>query len=607
MISNSLFLNMLNAPVRSLRGRVEVYKGSTLTLICGCHDSLREFTVERLGAGKFFGYGVCHKINVKLIDRERQISITTENSLEVEFGIDTSYIYPFPRFFVTDVYRDENTNELSITGYDGLYKASNYTYSQLQLNQAYTIGDIAQACGTLLGLPVDTGSISAFNTMFDTGANFDGTESIREVLDAIAEATQTIYYINWDWVLTFKRLSNSAAVALEIDKAKYFSLDSGENRRLGKIAHTTELGDNVSASTSASGSTQYVRENPFWELRNDIGTLISNALAAVGGLTINQFSCDWRGNFLLEIGDRISLTNKDNSKVYSFLLNDTLTFDGSLKQVTEWEFANNDSETESNPVTLGEALKQTYARVDKANKEIELVASEVTENSSNIGKLQVTTANLTASVSNVEEKVDSNTSAITTINSNVAKLELAADNISASVSSIEKNVEDNRQAIDNNADYIASINSNVAELELAAESITASVTRLETNTDSANEAINEEIQAIKQSVETKVTAADVQLQIATELTNGVDKVTTSTGFTFNEDGLTVSKTGSEMTTTITEDGMVVYRDNTEVLTANNLGVDAVNLNATTYLIIGGNSRFETFGSSRTGCFWIGGN
>ena len=63
-----------------------------------------------------------------------------------------------------------------------------------------------------------------------------------------------------------------------------------------------------------------------------------------------------------------------------------------------------------------------------------------------------------------------------------------------------------------------------------------------------------------------------------------------------------------MSTQITDDGMKVFRSNTAVLTANNVGVDAVNLHATTYLIIGNNSRFEDWekdGQARTACFWIG--
>ena len=65
-----------------------------------------------------------------------------------------------------------------------------------------------------------------------------------------------------------------------------------------------------------------------------------------------------------------------------------------------------------------------------------------------------------------------------------------------------------------------------------------------------------------------------------------------------------------MITQITEDGMTIYRkiegELTEMLVANNIGVEAKNLQATTYLINGKNSRFEDYNGNRTGCFWIGG-
>ena len=534
---------MMNSPVRYLRARVEVFEGDTLALICGCHDSLKEFTIERTGESKFFGYGVCHKLNVKLIDRNREIDISTANNLEVEFGINTDYLYPFPNFYVSEVHRDELTNELSITAYDVLYQATKHNVSELNIVAPYTIGQFVNACAALLGVPVALNGYEEFNTPFLEGANFSGTETIREALNAAAEATQTIYYINWDWQLTFKRLSNSETASLTIGKEKYFSLDSGTNRRLAKITSATELEDNVSASITATGTTQYVRNNPFWTLRDDIGTLLDNAINAVGGLTINQFTCEWRGNPLLEIGDKLKFITKDDSAVYSYLLSDTLTFDGSLKQETEWSYEDNEEETAENPSSIGDALKQTYARVDKANKQITLLASDTKENT---------------------EAINSNTDSINTVTENIAQLQISADNIAASV------------------------------------------TNLETTTTTNAETLNEELQTIKKSVETKMSAEDVQITISTELANGVDKVTTSTGFTFNEEGLTVSKSGTEMATTITEDGMKVYRDDEELLVANHNGVDAVNLHATTYLIIGNNSRIETYGEGRTGCFWIGG-
>ena len=53
--------------------------------------------------------------------------------------------------------------------------------------------------------------------------------------------------------------------------------------------------------------------------------------------------------------------------------------------------------------------------------------------------------------------------------------------------------------------------------------------------------------------------------------------------------------------------MRVSKGGQVVLTGDNNGVEALNLHATTYLIIGNNSRFEDYDNgSRTGCFWIGG-
>ena len=136
-----------------------------------------------------------------------------------------------------------------------------------------------------------------------------------------------------------------------------------------KIVSATELGDNVSAETTQTGTTQYVRNNPFWELRDDIQTILDYAISAIGNLTINQFNCEWRGNAALEIGDKISLTTKDNNLVYAYVIDDVITYKGGLEEKTQWDYKE-DEQTEANPVTLGDKLKQTFAKVDKANKEI---------------------------------------------------------------------------------------------------------------------------------------------------------------------------------------------------------------------------------------------
>lgn len=154
---------------------------------------------------------------------------------------------------------------------------------------------------------------------------------------------------------------------------------------MASIAATTELGNNVSAATAQSGTTQYVKDNPFGDLRNDVDTIVNYGISTVGGLTINEFECSWRGNPALEIGDKISITTKDNRTVTAFLLDDTLTYDGGLSQKTQWTYEETD-ETETNSVNLGDRLRQAYAKVDKQEKRITLLASNVSSQTEAIKK-----------------------------------------------------------------------------------------------------------------------------------------------------------------------------------------------------------------------------
>lgn len=535
-VSNK-YANANNASVRRFKAKVEVYANNALAFTYTQNDALKSISIERLGAdSKFFGFGISTKMNIHLRDVLREINISTANTLKIHIGIveagDTVEYLSFPVIHVTEVNRDENTNELSITGYDVLEYSKGRTVSELNLTAPYTIGTFIAACGNLLG--VNTSFTSELSNVIEInypdGANFEGTENIRDALTSAAEAIQAIYYIDGYNQLTVKRLSKNGDPVKTISRDDYITLDSGNNRRLQTICHATELGDNVSASTTQIGTTQYVRDNPFWELRDDIATLVNDALEAVGDMTINQFECNWRGCLALEPGDKIKLITKDNKSVISYVLNDTLTYNGGLTQKTQWNYTESEN-TESNATSLGEVLKQTYARVDKANKQIELLAGEVDANNNAISSIMVNT-----------------------------------------------------------------------------DSILSSVQRVETATQESLDSIHKDVNTLTSKVEAQLTAEDVKLEIKSELANGVDKVETNTGFTFNDEGLTISKTGSEMTTQITEDGMTVNRDNEEMLTANNEGVIAVNLHAKTYLIIGGTSRFEDYqrdGETRTGCFWIG--
>lgn len=538
IVSNN-YKTAIDAKTRRLKAKVELYEGSSLVQTFTQNDDLKSITIERTGEdSKFFGFGVSHKVNIKLRDINRIINISTANAFKIYLGVEINgtveYVF-FPKMHVTEVNRAENTNELSITAYDMLNASKTAYLNDLILETPYTIKDVANSVAGALGasgLITINEDETLFNLEYPDGANFEGTETLQEVLKAIAEATTSIYYIDANDNLVFKRLDKDGAIVKEINKNNYITLSSKTNKRLQTICNATELGDNVSASISEIGSTQYIRDNAFYELRDDIATILEDAIEENGGLSINQYECAFRGDMALEIGDKIGLTTKDNKQVETYLLNDTLTYDGSLSQKSFWNYEET-GETESNPSSLGEVLKQTYARVDKANKTVEIVASEIAANKDAIAALQINT-----------------------------------------------------------------------------ESINASVSKVQKETNEALENVNNNMNVLTSKVEATMTAEDVNILIKNELDNGVEKVETATGFKFDETGLNISKTGSEMTTRIDEDGMTIKRDSEDVLIADHEGVTAYNLHAKTYLIIGESSRFEDYendeGETRTGCFWIGG-
>ena len=702
MISSTADYKTANfASVRQVKAKVELYNGSALATTYTDTDKIISIEIQRVGEdGKFFGFGICQRLNLHLVDKERALSISTANTLKVSLGVklaDGTVEYKgFPTFEVSEVHRDEKTNELSITAYDALYRASSHTVEELGMEAPYTVKDFCEASSALLGVSVS--GVGNFLLSYPNGANFEGTEAIRTALDMVAEATQTIYYMNSENLLCFKALDRDGKAVFTIDKAKYIELKTSGARRLQTICNTTELGDSVSEGTTIIGSTQYVRDNAFWELREDIATLVHNAVEAIGNISIEMLECKWRGDVSLEVGDKLQFITKDNKAVNTYLLNDTISYDGALSEKTIWKYSDNESETASNPTSIGDALKQTYARVDKQNREITLLASEVKTQKEAIKKtvkqvdveyyLSTSSSIPTGGTWNTEaptweenkymwsrQKITYTDGTYVVRNATCiagAKGEDGKDGtngkpgrgvtsitteyyISASDTELTGGAWSNTQPTWEEGKYIwtrskivynnpasteyttavcdatwkeinaiqgeqKTIITNVAELKVAKDNIVASVSEIaETQNDLSstvadiqngvaeqNKSNAQQFETLTKKVDASMTSEQVKIAISTELAKGTDKVSTSTGFTFDDEGLTISKSDSEIGTNINEDGMKITKSGKEVLTADNTGVKARNLHATTYLIIGTNSRFEDYGSNRTGCFWIGG-
>jgi len=91
------------------------------------------------------------------------------------------------------------------------------------------------------------------------------------------------------------------------------------------------------------------------------------------------------------------------------------------------------------------------------------------------------------------------------------------------------------------------------------------------------------------------TRADtLRYDVNTIQTDGVNTVVTSTGYTFDKDGLNITKAGEELSALVDNTGIFVDRTGVEMLGADNTGVRAENVAVRTYLTIGDHCRMENY-------------
>ncbi len=142
---------------------------------------------------------------------------------------------------------------------------------------------------------------------------------------------------------------------------------------------------------------------------------------------------------------------------------------------------------------------------------------------------------------------------------------------------------------------------NHSSLAVTVEGIAAEVSRQQTS----------EGNILQQLSQLQQTAGEVTLTVQSLQENGVNKVQTEMGYTFDDRGLQISRADDDISNLLDHSGMYVKSNQDTVLQANNDGVQAINITVRNYLTVGKHARFETYNdgsntSKRTACFFTGG-
>lgn len=183
------------------------------------------------------------------------------------------------------------------------------------------------------------------------------------------------------------------------------------------------------------------------------------------------------------------------------------------------------------------------------------------------------------------------------------------DALAERVSNMETTVEQNTELISLKAektdvDYIQS-RVDVAESEITSTKATAEAAQVSAESNS------KDVKSIRESMSSlQVQSDNVNIKVENIIQNGVDRVKTSMGYTFDDEGLNIDKEGEALSSTITHEGFYVDRTDINVLTANSDGVNALNIKVRQYLVVGDHLRIENYNNGtddkRTAFFWLPG-
>ncbi len=366
-----------------------------------------QYYISNLG---FVGAATAKKVEINLLETDEDLNLENQE-IEVKIGADyngNTYYINYGKFIVNKPpENDETSGTIRVVAYDYMIKFNKpyidrviYPCSLLTLLQ-----DICNQAGVILG------NTNFANKDFIVENNqFEGN-TLREVLQQIAkcafswarigqdnklyldfnvvpETTETIT-INDYKVNAFKKANEYYGPVNQVTYAD--SYIEGQEERVKDQKSIDEYGlkelviyDNLFAYTAEKRST------------------LIQAGTKLFGLTYMPISeLELIGLAYLDCRDAIAVETLAEETFTSRVFSHQIRYNGTLHDSIVTEGSSDNEETYKNTATTVFQNQQTQIKVDKANKTIQLLAGEVTEQNNKIAQLEITTDQIETQVSNM--------------------------------------------------------------------------------------------------------------------------------------------------------------------------------------------------------------
>lgn len=275
---------------------------------------------------------------------------------------------------------DTETTTLKL--YDAMASLQNTIYVEGSIEYPITVANLAKTVGEWFHLKTENISSlpnADYEIKEDLYAKISNT-NYRNILAEIAGATVTMAYVDRENnEIKFRPPQKKSQETLTYDNLKTVKIDEEYGPINSVVLARTPQEDNIAVSDSESvdkdGLTEVKLANN--EIMDDERELFAQPiLDVVDGIKWTGFECTTEGHGWYEIGDRITITDGENSWE-GIVTSISMTIDGGFKETLKGVIPDKTTTDYSLAGGIMKTIYNTEIKVDKQNQQIESVVSQV--------------------------------------------------------------------------------------------------------------------------------------------------------------------------------------------------------------------------------------
>ena len=354
-------------------------------------DHIQAVSMSRplLSNNKLIGGAVSAKMEITALDPGGILSNASDGAnLSVSIGLEKSAgdieWIPFQTVSIDSFESDPDSHTCTVSGFDNMTKLDAVPYSKLAIQYPATMRQIAQAAAASVGITLSDKPFLLQDQVYtDTNKpNLSGSETCRQVIGWIAEASLSNAVISRGGELEFVSVIPSESPAGIIDADEYFEFEPASvygpinTLVLGRLPQEDNILRQDDDAVAKNGAKEIrINDNPFLDGRRD--EVIDTLFSAVNGLAVVPYTMDWRGNPAIDPGDTMHVVDSGNATVTVLFGGTDFDYDGGMRAETALELDSLTETDKSTASSTGDKMRNTEIRVNKVEGEISSIAQQI--------------------------------------------------------------------------------------------------------------------------------------------------------------------------------------------------------------------------------------